>query len=378
MTNVASDSAIGAIVPAPSRTVRRRPPPTQRIAPLRWARKNLFSGVSNSILTLVLAALILLAIWSVVGWAVFDAVWLASSPSECAGKGACWAVIPEKHRFMFFGLYPYDEQWRGFAAILVFVGSIGLSFWRRLWSWRILVPLWIASATIGVMLVRGGVFGLKLVETGQWGGIPLTLMVFGWTVGVGLPLGILLALARRSRLPFIRIASITLIEAVRGVPLVAVLFYAAVVFPLSMPEGWSMDKLVRILIAMSVFYGCYFAEVVRGGLQAIPKGQYEAGRSLGLSYWTLTRKVVLPQALRLVIPGLMNHIISAFKNSTFVVVVGLFDLFNATTAALADPLWIRYYTEAYLFVALFYFLGAHVLSRFGTYLERELSFGRQY
>jgi general L-amino acid transport system permease protein len=378
MTNLASDGALGALVPAPSRAVRRRPPPTQRIAPLRWARDNLFSSVPNALVTLALAVVVLLMISSFVGWGLLDAVWLADAPSQCVGKGACWAVIAEKHRFMFFGLYPYDEQWRGFAAILIFVGSIGLSFWRRLWSWRILLPLWIGAAGIGVMLVRGGVFGLKLVDTGQWGGVPLTLMVFGWTVGVGLPLGIVLALARRSRLPFIRIASVTLIEAVRGVPLVAVLFYAAVVFPLSMPAGWSMDKLLRVLIAMSVFYGCYFAEVVRGGLQGIPKGQYEAGRSLGLSYWTLTGKVVLPQALRLVIPGLMNHIISVFKNSTFVVVVGLFDLFNATTTALADPLWIRYYTEAYLFVALFYFLGAHVLSRFSTYLERALAKGRQY
>lgn len=350
------------------------PPPVQNTGMLVWARRNLFNGFFNSLLTLLLILALLSAAIPFVRWGLVDAVWQADSPAECAAAtGACWVVVAKKHRLMFFGLYPYEEQWRGLAAVVIFVASIGLAFLRWFWTWPRLLALWVGSAVAAIMLLHGGVFDLVPVATNRWGGVMLTFIVFGWTVGVGLPVGVLLALGRRSTLPFIRLASIALIECVRGVPLVTVLFFAAVVFPLALPDGWETDKLLRLLIAMSVFYGCYFAEVVRGGLQAIPKGQYDAATSMALTYWQRTRLVVLPQALRIVIPGLMNHVIQVFKNSTFVVIVGLYDLFNATTAAVADPLWIKYYTEAYLVVALFYFSGARILSRFGQHLERSLA-----
>lgn len=362
---------------APARAARR--PPVERIRVLRWIHQNLFDGPLNTMLTIGAALVLVAVVPSLVRWALVDAVWSASGPEEClASTGACWAVIVEKHRFMFFGQYPYDEQWRPTLAILVYLAATGLSFWRACWSPRIMAPLWIATIALFVVLIFGGFGGLSFVETDKLGGIPLTFIVFTWTIATGLPLGIVLALGRRSRLPLIRSVCVVAIEAIRGVPLVTILFSAAVVFPLFLPAGWSVDKLGRVLVAMSVFAGCYFSEIVRGGLQAIPKGQYEAAQSLGLSYWPTTLKIVLPQALRIVIPGLMNQIISIFKNSTYVIVIGLFDLLNTTSIALSDPLWIRFYREGYLFVALAYFSGAYGLSRFSQHLERTLSAGRRY
>lgn len=360
-----------------ARAARR--PPVERIRAVRWIHQNLFNGALNTILTVAAFLALVAVVPSLIEWALLDAVWVAAGPQDCLGStGACWAVIVEKHRFMFFGQYPYDEQWRPALAIIIYLAAMGLSFWRRCWSPSVFAPLWSATIAVFVALVLGGFGGLSFVETDKLGGIPLTVIVFTWTIATGLPIGIVLALGRRSRLPLIRSVSVVVIEAIRGVPLVTVLFCAAVVFPLFLPAGWSVDKLGRVLVAMSIFAGCYFAEIVRGGLQAIPKGQYEAAQSLGLPYWPTTRKIVLPQALRIVIPGLMNQIISIFKNSTYVIVIGLFDLLNTTSIALSDPLWIRFYREGYLFVALAYFSGAYGLSRFSLHLERTLSAGRRY
>ena len=322
-------------------------------------------------------AALAVAIPPLFNWAVANAVWHAADPRDCLeAGGACWAVIAEKHRVMLFGFYPYDQHWRLVAALLVYVGAAVITTWRRFWSWRILLPLWTLTTAIVTTLLLGGVFGLAFVNTRQWGGVPLTMVVFTWTVTTALPLGVLLALGRRSELPVVRFASTGFIEAVRGVPLVTILFAAAIIFPLFTPPGWEFDVLLRVLVALTLYYAAYFAEVVRGGLQAVPSGQYEAAAALGLPYWRRMWKVVLPQALRVAIPGLMNHVVVIFKNSTYVVVVGLFDLLNATRAALSDPLWLRYHIEAYLFVALFYFLGTFVLSQAGQHLERYLSLGR--
>ncbi|MCC7273205.1 MAG: amino acid ABC transporter permease [Alphaproteobacteria bacterium] len=354
-------------------------PPLDRVGALRWLRVNLFSGPLNTLLTLVTFGAIALVVPAVLRWAVVDAVWRSADPAVCrAAAGACWAVVAEKHRLMLFGLYPHAEHWRPVAATVLYVAAVALTCWPGSWRRIVLVPLWTVTVAVFLVLMLGGALGLSLVETREWGGLPLTVVVFTATVMMALPLGIILALGRRSRLPLIRTAAIGLIEIVRGVPLVTVLFCAAVVFPLFLPPGWDVDKLVRVLVAMGIFYGCYFAEVIRGGLQAIPKGQHEAAASLGLSYWQSTRKIVLPQALRVVIPGLMNHVISVFKNSTLVIVVGLFDMLYATTAAIADPLWIAFYTEGYLFVGAIYFLGCWAMSRYSQFIERRLARGRSY
>ncbi|MGE0716497.1 MAG: amino acid ABC transporter permease [Alphaproteobacteria bacterium] len=353
------------------------PPAAGGFAP--WLRRNLFGSVGNTLVTLAIAVVLVLAVPPLVRWAIVDAVWWTSDPARCrAAAGACWAVVVEKHRLILFGLYPHDEHWRPLAATILFAGTVALTCWPATWRARVLVPLWGAATAAFLVLMLGGVLGLTEVETRLWGGLPLTIVVFTATVAIGLPLGVLLALGRRSRLPFIRVASVTIIEVIRGVPLVTVLFCAAVVFPLFLPAGWTIDKLVRVLVAMGIFAGCYFAEIIRGGLQAVPDGQYEAAKSLGLPYPVAMLRIVLPQALRIVIPGLMNQLISVFKNSTLVIIIGLFDILNATTTAIADPPWIAFYTEGYLFVAAIYFLGCWAMSRYSRFVERRLATGRRY
>ena len=374
-----TDGVDALVAPRPVSPGPAERPPLQRIGVVRWMHENLFSSIGNTLLTLVVAAVILLALPRLFRWAVIDAVWWTSDPTVCrAAAGACWAVVVEKHRLMLFGLYPYDEHWRPLAATGIYTAAVAITCWPRAWHRMVLLPLWTFAVAAFLVLMLGGVFGLTPVETRLWGGLSLTIIVFSSTVLIGLPAGVLLALGRCSRLPVIRSVSVGLIELIRGVPLVTVLFCAAVVFPLFLPPGWDIDKLLRVLIAMGIFAGCYFAEVIRGGLQAIPPGQYEAAASLGLPYWLTTRKIILPQALRIVIPGLMNQLISVFKNSTLVIIIGLFDILNATTTAIADPPWIAFYTEGYLFVAGIYFLGCWAMSRYSRFIELRLARGRRY
>ena len=367
----------------PGDTGRRNPseppPPVERIGLLRWLRDNLFSSVPNAIISVLGTVALAVTVPRVVDWVLIDSVWYTDDSAACrAAAGACWAVIAEKHRVMFFGLYPFEEHWRPFLALLIYVGTLGVSAIPRFWRWKFLLPLWIVATTSIITLMFGGVLGMRALETNDWGGLPLTMVVFTGTMVIGSPIAVVLALGRRSDLPVVKTICVIFIEGVRAVPLVTVLFCAAVVFPLFFPPGITIDKLMRVVVAMGIFFGCFQAEVIRGGLQAIPRGQYEAANSLGLSYWQTTRKIILPQAIRIVIPGLMNHVISSFKNSTYVIIVGLFDILNATSASVADPNWIAYYTEAYLFVAFVYFLGAFALSRYGQFLERRFGEGRRY
>ncbi|MEX2642632.1 MAG: amino acid ABC transporter permease [Acetobacterales bacterium] len=354
------------------------PPPIEKIGALRWARQNLFNGWLNSLLTLVAAAGLFYALPPLIEWALLDAVWVAASDEACRqATGACWAVVPQKHRPMLFGVYPYDEHWRLIVALLIYVVAICVTLVPRFFRRGIVLPLWIFALTgIGLML-WGGVFGLTYVDTSQWGGLPLTMVLFTGTVVLGMPISVLLALGRRSSLPAVKTVCVTFIESIRGVPLVTILFVSAVVFPLFLPDGVDINKLFRAMVGMAIFFACYQAEVIRGGLQAIPRGQYEAAEALGLGYWHMTRKIILPQALRICLPGIMNHIIAAFKNTSLVLIIGLFDILTATSAVLQDPLWSRFFVEAYLFVALVYFVFCFALSKYSQGLERRLSEGRR-
>jgi len=368
---------------AKAKTIHREtvsePPPLEKIGILRWLRRNLFNGWFNSILTLF--CLTLVAYWTVgfVQWGILDAVWYTKDHNVCRqAAGACWAVIAEKHRPMLFGVYPYEEHWRLVVALFVYVGTVSVSLVPFFWRLRILLPLWIAAlAIVGVML-WGGVFGLTFVEASQWGGLPLTMVLFTGTLIVGFPISILLALGRRSKLPAVKAISVTLIESMRGVPLITILFVAVNVFPLFLPEGMEIDKMLRVVVGMAIFFACYQAEVIRGGLQAIPRGQYEAAEALGLGYWRMTYMIILPQALRICLPGIVNHIIAAFKNTSFVLIIGLFDILTATTAVMTDPLWRRFFVEAYLFVAAIYFVFCFALSKYSQQVERWLNEGRRF
>jgi general L-amino acid transport system permease protein len=342
---------------------------------MTWIRKNLFGSPISIVLTLLVAW----ALWRIVpplwNWAFGHAVWFAESPEACrAAAGACWAVVTTKYRFLLFGLYPYDDQWRPLIASGLFVGLLGITCDRRLWDQRLLA-IWAVTLTVALFLMRGGVFGLDYVPAEQWGGLPLTLVLSVVGIGGAFPLAIMLALGRRSSLPVIRALSVTYIEIVRGVPLVSVLFMASVMFPLFLPEGIGIDKVLRAQIGFILFAAAYLAEAVRGGLQAVPKGQFEAADALGLSTAQKLRLVILPQALRCSIPPIVNQFIATFKDTSLVVIIGLYDLLTTTRIALTDPPWRPYYVEAYITAALVYFMFCFFLSRASLRLERSLNAG---
>jgi len=325
-----------------------------------------FGSWGNSLLTLAALALIVLALPPIVGWAVIHAH-VAPDPAACRTSfGACWGFIVEKYRLILFGAYPYDEQWRPTAAVLLF---LVFGAWRPRILW-----LWVLAALVIYILMRGGVFALALVETSRWGGLPLTLILSVVGLGLAFPFSVMLALGRRSKLPVLRALSTLFIEVVRGVPLISVLFMASVMFPLFLPEGVSPDKLARAIVGIALFAAAYMAESIRGGLQSVPAGQEEAADALGLSYSAKMRRIVLPQALRIAVPSLTNNVISTFKDTSLVVIIGLFDLVGAVKAGLNDAPWRPYYIEGYLFVAAIYFAFNIWISRASRKLERRQTF----
>lgn len=331
---------------------------------------NLFGTPGNALIT---AAILALALWLLPGllrWLLLDAVFTAPNGAACraAGTGACWAFVAEKLRFILFGYFPYDEQWRPAAAIALIVGALLLTSRPAQWQRR-LVLVWLAVALVVAALMLGGFAGLSFVPTSRWGGLTLTLILASVGAAGSFPLGVLLALGRTSDLTVIRWAATGYIELVRGVPLITVLFMASVMLPLFLPDGVSVDGVIRAQIGIILFMAAYMAEVVRGGLQAVGLGQSEAAASIGMRYWTAMRRVVLPQALRVSVPPLTNTLIGLFKDTSLVAIIGLVDLVGAARQSLADPDWLGFYRESYTFTALIYFVFCFSLSRFARRLE---------
>ncbi len=340
---------------------------------LRWLRANLFSSIASTITTLLLGLLIARMLFGLVRWGVWDAIWTVpgNDTSACRalrGTGACWAVIPEKYRFILFGTYPFGEQWRPALATLVFILLFYLSSRRSLWR-RELLFIWAGALVLVGILMWGGLLGLSFVSQDRWGGLPVTLILATFGLAFGFPLGIIVALGRRSKLPAIRSISVLYVELVRGVPLISLLFMASVMFPLFMPDGVNIDKLLRAQIAVVLYAGAYLAEVIRGGLQAVPRGQHEAADALGLSYWRKHRLIILPQAIRHVIPPLVNTFIAFFKDTSLVLIIGIFDLLTTAKTAIIDPAWQSFSVEVYVFVALIYFAFCFAMSRYSRHLE---------
>jgi len=338
---------------------------------MRWLRENLFSSWANALLTLALLAVLYRVLPPLVDWTFLEAIWTAPDSSACRavqGEGACWAFIAEKHRFILFGTYPYDEHWRPGAAMVVLLALWGLSALRMAWKWW-LAAVWAGGLALIGALMWGGMAGLPYVENERWGGLVLTLLLTTFGIAAAFPLSILLALGRRSTLPVIRALCIGYIELIRGVPLISLLFMASVMLPLFLPAGLSIDKLLRAQLALVLFAAAYLAEVVRGGLQAIPRHQYEAADALGLSYWTRTWFIVLPQALRIAVPPLVNVLIGFFKNTSLVVIIGLFDLLTSVKVGLQEPAWSGFGVEAYLFAAAVYFAFCLAMSLYSRRLE---------
>jgi general L-amino acid transport system permease protein len=336
-----------------------------------WLRRNLFSSWPSALATLAILWLAMRYLPPFLDWAIGNAVWSAPDSRACReAEGACWAFIGEKHRFILFGTYPFEQHWRPGLATLMLISLWVASAFRRFWNWR-LAALWVGGLGFIGVLMWGGVFGLPYVENERWGGLILTLLLASFGIAFAFPLSILLALGRRSELPVLRAACVAYIELIRGVPLISVLFMASVMLPLFMPAGLTIDKLLRAQLAMVLFAAAYLAEVVRGGLQAIPRHQYEAAEALGLSYWQMTRRVVLPQALRMSIPPLVNTFIGFFKDTSLVLIIGLFDLLSTIKVSLQDPAWSGFGVEAYLFASLVYFAFCYAMSAYSRRLERE-------
>jgi len=338
-------------------------------------RANLFSSIPSTAISLLLIFLLAKACVSLVQWGYWNAIWTVpgNQTSACRairGVGACWAVIPEKYRFILFGTYPFDQQWRPALAILTFIALFFLSSRQRWWR-KELVFVWVAALVVIGLLMWGGIFGLPFVSQDRWGGLPVTLILATFGLAFGFPLGIVVALGRRSKLPAIRSLCVLYVELIRGVPLISLLFMASVMFPLFMPDGVNIDKLLRAQIAFVLYAGAYLAEVMRGGLQAVPRGQHEAADALGLSYWQKNGLIILPQAIRHVIPPLVNTFLAFFKDTSLVLIIGIFDLLTTAKTAIIDPAWQSFSVEVYMFVGSIYFAFCFAISRYSRRLEAQ-------
>ena len=350
--------------------------PTERDDLATRLRAALFPGPWSGALTVVLGLVAAWALWRIADWALLGAVF-APDYASCRAldyRHACWGFVAEKHRLILFGRYPHAEQWRPLIAMLVVFAALVVTALPRFWSRR-LIAVWTVALGVFFVLMRGGVAGLAPVETAQWGGLPLTVLLTLVAMVASIPIGGLLALGRRSTLPLVRTLCTAYIELVRGVPLITVLFVASFVFPLFLPPGWRTDPLARVLAGLTLFQAAYFAETLRGGLQAIPAGQYLAARALGLRYWGLHAHVILPQAFVHVIPAFVNSLLSTFMDTSLVTVVSMYDLTGSLRLALGDPLWRAFFIEGYAFIGAIYFAGCLAMSRYSRWLERRLARG---
>jgi general L-amino acid transport system permease protein len=355
-----------------------RPAPFRTEGFVPWARRNLFSSWGNALTTLTLLGVAIYLLPGLAEWGLLRAVFQADADAcqAARGSGACWGVVTEKWRFIIFGRYPFEEQWRPEVATITMVLGLVLSCIRWFWT-RWLVLLWAVVLTVFFTLMGGGVLGLSPVRTDLWGGLPLTVMLATLSSFLAFPLAVLVALGRRSNLPAIRTACVVYVELIRGVPLISVLFMASFMFPLFMPQGTTIDVLVRVLVGITLFAAAYMAEIIRGGLQAIPKGQYEAAATLGLSYWQMQRKIVLPQALAMVVPTMMNNFISIFKDTSLVTIVSLYELTGSLGLAVnSDVNWRPFKIEAYLFITAIYFVFCFAMSRYSLWVEKQLAVSR--
>jgi general L-amino acid transport system permease protein len=358
-------------------------PPRVMVGPIAWMRENLFSTWTNSILTVIGLVVVYKLVVGVLDWAVMSAVWSGEDGSACSGDnvGACWPFIRAKFGQFMYGRYPFDERWRvnltyvlAVAGLLpLMIPAVGGKKWLAIYCF-VIFPV------IAFFLLVGGAFGLPYVATEYWGGLLVTLVVASVGIVASFPVGVLLALGRRSKMPIVRWASVCFIEFVRGVPLITVLFMSSVMLPLFLPEGVSFDKLLRALVGVALFDGAYMAETIRGGLQAIPRGQSEAADALGLSYSKKIALVILPQALKLVIPGIVNNAVGLFKDTSLVLIIGIFDLLGIVQLNVtADAKWFAPTTSmtGYVFAALIFWFFCFSMSRYSQFIERRLAAGER-
>ena len=366
------------------------PPPAGEKGAGAWIRRNLLATPKDMVLTIVALVFLSWALFHAIDWLFVQAVWTGSDRTFCATtvqggiqpdgwNGACWAFINAKFDQIIYGGYPIDERWRptlvGILFVLLLVPMLIPSAPRKGLN---AILLFIVLPIVSFVLLYGG-FGLEVIETPRWGGLMVTLVLSFVGIAVSFPLGIVLALGRRSQMPVIRTVSIIFIEVVRGVPLITVLFMASVMLPLFLPAGWTVDKLLRAIIGVSIFASAYMAEVIRGGLQAIPKGQFEGADSLGLGYWQKMRLIILPQAIKLVIPGIVNTFIGMFKDTSLVSIISMYDLLGIVRQSFSDVNWASPQTPmtGLIFAGFVFWIFCFGMSRYSIYMERRLDTGHK-
>ncbi|MGE6740171.1 amino acid ABC transporter permease [Allorhizobium pseudoryzae] len=367
-----------------------KPAPSSQVGVIHWLRTNLFASVTDTIMTIIGLALLVYTLPGLIQWLFLDASWTGTDRSACATvsqggvlpdgqSGACWAFVSAKFNQFIFGRYPSELYWRPMLVMVLFIALLIPMLMPKApyKGWNALT-LFIVLPVVSFFLLGGG-FGLEPVETQLWGGLMVTLILSFFGITVSLPFGILLALGRRSNLPVIKMLCVLFIEVIRGIPLITVLFMASVMLPLFLPDGWTFDKLLRALIGVSLFSSAYMAEVIRGGLQAIPKGQFEGADSLGLSYWQKTRLIILPQAIKLVIPGIVNTFIGLFKDTSLVYIIGMFDLLGIVTLNQSDANWSSPVTPitGYVFAGFVFWIFCFAMSRYSLFMERHLDTGHK-
>jgi|MEHZ01.4.fsa_nt_MEHZ011126425.1_3 general L-amino acid transport system permease protein len=336
--------------------------------------KNVNSTTFNAVLTLLIIFILFKYVPPLLNWMIFDADFAGSTKQDCTSGGACWVFVKVWFKRFMYGMYPNPEQWRINTAFFILFVLVGAAFFvpQKYKKYIILFMLFIYPI-IGIKLISGGIFGLKWIETGAWGGLSLTLIVSAFSLILCFPIGMFLALGRRSTLPVIQYSSLGFIELWRGVPLITVLFMSGVMFPMFLPDGTYMDKLMRVIIAITLFEAAYMAEVIRGGLQALPRGQYDAAKSLGMGYWRMHLFVILPQALKLVIPGIANTFLALVKDTPLIFVVGLLELAGMIGLAKTNPKWLGMAIEGYVFAGLVFWVICYAMSRYSQNLEKKLS-----
>ncbi len=349
-----------------------RPAPMTTTGLIGWLRANLFSSWLNTLLTLAALLVLVRIVPPLFAWALLDADFAGISGEDCTGDGACWAWLDQRITQFLYGFYPADAYWRVNVALVLLVPAVAYLLFDTLPYARYGRWFSFAYPVIAAVLLVGG-FGLSSIPTDKFGGFMLNLVAGLAGIVLSLPIGILLALGRRSRLPAVRIGSTAFIEVVRGVPLITLLFVAVVILQLFLPPGVSLSQLIRVMIMISAFASAYMAEVIRGGLQAIPRGQFEAAQSVGLSYWKMMRLIVLPQALKIAIPGIVNTFIGLFKDTTLVVTIGMFDILGQARLLQTNPEWIGSVDyETFLIASLFFFVICFSMSRYSINLEKRL------
>ncbi len=347
-----------------------------------WMRDNLFNGTGNSILTLVAIALVLYTVPPALGWLIFNANFVGGAEAcRVNPDGACWTFVTARWEQFLYGFYEKSERWRIDILLVILAIGIALLVWEKAPGRKYIAifMLFVFPVIAFFMMYGNATLGLPIVETPQWGGFTLTLVIALSGIVASLPLGVVLALGRRSEMRVISLLSTIFIEFWRGIPLVAVLFMATIMFPLFLPPGAQFDQLLRAVIGVALFASAYMAEVVRGGLQAIPKGQYEGAMALGLPFWKMMRLIILPQALKIVIPGIVNTFIGLFKDTTLVLIIALFDLLGIVQASIADPNWsiksVPY--TGYAFVAIVFWICCYSMARYSRYIEEKLHTGHK-